>query len=264
LSKPTARRGARNISAKLLATAMCFIPGVAVADELSGAGVSVRTSSPDILARDYVDIELHGGPAWRGNALDDRYSPVGYGLGMTFDIGKAPYWGGIYVHVGIFNSKEGIVDPANGEKPFVALSSAGYRGKLAIRLSHRLYFMPAVGVGVGVMDYASGACDRHAIQSKHDCHDIRHAGLGIQADATFVYAWRYGALTVQPLGMSTFLFERQLASTGVVATAGGDSLGLPRHGVWFGTFVGFSLDLSAMVLGIRDGIANVAKSIPGW
>src|SRR4051794_35448180 len=51
------------------------------------------------LAPDYVDIGIHGGIAWRGNVADSRYAPFGFNLGATIDVGRAPFWGGIYADV---------------------------------------------------------------------------------------------------------------------------------------------------------------------
>jgi hypothetical protein len=251
----------RRLFAGLALWAALTVSAPAVADNTPPSTVSLPTEVPSPLASDYVDVGLHAGPAWRGNAVDSRYSAFGYGLGMTLDIGRAPYWGGVYVDVGILNSKAGVVDPANNEKPSIILTSGGYHGKVAIRLSPRLYFMPAVGVGVGISDYRSGQCLKHV---KENCHDVRYIGLGVQADATFIYMWRFAALTVEPLRISASLFERQSDSVmGAVGTAPGDTLGLARNGVSLGAAVGFSLDLSAMVLAMRDGVVGVTNSIVG-
>jgi hypothetical protein len=234
---------------------MLLAPATSTADE--GAAMS----SPAVdnpLARDYVDLGLHFGPAWRGSVVDSRYSAVGYGLGMDLDIGRAPFWGGAYADVGVFSAKSGVRDPVNNDRPTVVLTSAGWRGKAAVRLSPRLFLMPALGAGFGVVDYQSGACGRY---TKGDCHDVRHAGLGIQATATFVYTWRFTAVTFEPLQFDAFLFERQTSSVGVPGS--GESLGVSRHGVAVASFLGFSLDLSAMVLGIRDSIVDVGRTLLG-
>jgi hypothetical protein len=86
-------------------------------------------------------------------------------------------------------------------------------------------------------------------------------GLGIQTTATFVFAWRLTAVTFEPLQLDAFLFERQTSSVGVPGS--GESLGVSRHGVAVASSLGFCLDLSAMVLGIRDRIVDVGRSMLG-
>jgi hypothetical protein len=247
----------------------CFFTGLALLVLLSGPvaaddGAAVVASSPaaipNPLDRDYVDLGLHFGPAFHGTVVDSRYSAVGYGGGMTLDIGRPPYWGGVYADVGMFSGKSGVVDPLNNERPKLGLTSAGWRGKAAIRLSPRLFVMPALGVGFGLVDYLSGACGRY---TKGNCHNARTIGLGIQATASFVYAWRFVAVTFEPLQVNSFLFERRSMSVVNALPDAGVDLGLSRHGVAFASSLGISLDLSAMVLGIRDSIVDVGRSIAG-
>jgi hypothetical protein len=177
---------------------------------------------------------------------------------MTLDFGRAPFWGGVYADVGIFPATSGVVDPLNNERPTVALTSGGWRAKAAIRLLPKLYLMPALGIGFGIVDYLSGECGRY---TKQDCHNVRTMGLGTQATATFVYAWRFAAVTFEPLQVDTFLFERRISTEG--RPDSGESIGVSRHGVAFATSLGFTLDLSAMVLGIRDSIVDLGRSMVG-
>jgi hypothetical protein len=89
-------------------------------------------------------------------------------------------------------------------------------------------------------------------------------GLGIQTAATFVYAWRFGALTFEPLRLDVFLFERRTAGLTTVYDDSGDSpaaLGISRNGIAISASLGASLDLSAIVLSIRDGIVGVTNRI---
>ena len=120
--------------------------------------------------------------------------------------------------------------------------------------------MPALGIGLGVVDYSSGACDIHP---KGDCHDVRHIGLGMQMTLTFVYAWRFGSVTCEPLRADAFLFERQTAIVSGYGTEPGGSYGVSRNGVELSSSLGFSLNLSAMVLSIRDSIVGVTKQVIG-
>lgn len=44
-----------------------------------------------------------------------------------------------------------MVDPVNNEHPDLAMTSAGWCGKVAIRLAHRLYLLPMLGAGFAVL-----------------------------------------------------------------------------------------------------------------
>ena len=96
------------------------------------AGAVSQPFSP--LARDYVDMEAYVGVAWLGTAADDRWVGVGPSFGGAIDIGRAPYWGGIYAIVANFHPKSGVVDPSTGTTPNLVTTSAGWRGKAAVHL----------------------------------------------------------------------------------------------------------------------------------
>ena len=105
-----------------------------------------------------------------------------------------------------------------------------------------------VGAGFGVLDYASGSGRR----GRQDLNQVRLIGLGIQAEATLVYRWRFGALTLQPIRATAYLFEHVNTYNNVAATGNGSAFGLSRNGVSLGAAIGLSVDLSAISLAIYD------------
>ena len=169
----------------------------------------------DPLRRNYVDLGINGGPTWLGSVGDGRWSPVGIGFGTRLSVGRAPYWGCVYVDVGFFSARDGVVDPRNNERPDLVTTSAGWCGKVAIRLTPRLYLFPMVGAGFGVLDYSAGFTGRHSPQ---DLIQARVLGLGVQAEATLVYRWRFAALTLQPIRATAYLFEHLDTYNNVNAT----------------------------------------------
>ena len=173
-------------------------------------------------------------------------------------MGRAPYWGCVYVDIAFFSARDGVVDPVNNERPHVLTTSAGWCGKIAIRLTPRLYLFPMVGGGFGVLDYTSGSSGPHTAQ---DLNEARATGLGLQAEATLVYKWRFGALTLQPIRATAFLFEGLNEHNYVSASGNGSAFGLNRHGISLGASVGLSVDLSAMALAIYDSIRGIADRV---
>ena len=208
---------------------------------------------PNPLARDYVDIGLRGGPAWRGNAADSRYAPVGWGLGMTIDIGRAPFWGGVYADVAIFDARSGIVDPATNQPPEVLALSAGWRAKIAVRLAARLYLFPALGAGFGQENYRSGHYERGNPPGVCNCNTAAFDGFSITGEATFAYVWRFGAITLQPLRATGFMFMSNRSPANPV----GYDYGIPRYSVMFAATIGVSVDPAAMVLAIWDAARSL-------
>jgi len=201
------------------------------------------------LARDYVDIGLRGGPAWRGNTVDGRYSQFGPVLGLTIDIGRAPFWGGIYADIAQFDARAGAVDPKTGEPFTVRAISAGWRAKVAIRLAPRLYLFPALGAGVGHESYSSG---HHATSGPNvcNCNTAGFDGFSVTGEATFAYVWRFGAVTLQPLRVTGFMFE----SNRSVANPPGYDYGVARNSVMLAAAIGVSVDPAAMVLAVWDAV----------
>ena len=210
----------------------------------------------DPLKRNYVDLEIHGGPTWIGSVGDARWSPIGFGVGTRLSVGRAPYWGCVYVDASFISARPGVVDPVNNEHPDLVMTSAGWCGKVAIRLAERLYLFPMLGAGFGVLDYASGSRGRHTAQ---DLNQARVSGLGIQAEATLEYKWRYGALTLQPIRATAYLFEHVSTYNGVDAGGSGSVFGLARHGVSLGASIGLSVDLSGIALAIYDSVRDLAS-----
>jgi hypothetical protein len=210
-----------------------------------------------LLARDYVDVEAHGGVAWLGSAGDDRWSSVGPSFGVAIDVGRAPLWGGIYVDVALFDAKSGVVDPETGRSPLLVATSAGWHGKAAVRLGGSLYFIPSLGAGFGVLDYEGGSADPHGKAGRF----VRYQGLGTQLDARFVYAWRYGALTFEPLRVSAFLFQSRSGSVGVPSDSG--DVGVSRNGVSYGAALGLSLNASEVAISLWEALRGAARHIAG-
>jgi hypothetical protein len=213
------------------------------------------TTGADRLALDYVDVGIHGGPAWRGNLGDQRFSALGVGLGLTIDIGRAPYWLGIYSDVAIINAKDGVVDPTNNERPGLEAISAGGRAKVAVRLSPNIYLFPSLGAGFGQVDYFSGDCPLPHM----NCNDAKFNGLALQADATLAYTWRFAALTLVPMRTTAFLFEHRASP--MSPNPPGYSYGVPGSALLLGASVGLSLDLSAMAIGIWSALKGVAAGV---
>jgi hypothetical protein len=212
-------------------------------------------AAPNPLARDYVDIGIHGGIAWRGNVADNtRYAPFGANLGATIDIGRAPYWGGIYADVADFGSRAGVVDPITDRSPKVVAISAGWRAKVAIQLAPRLYLFPALGAGFGRLEYHSSVVlpgPPYRIRSNNASLD----GFSVTADATFAYVWRFGAVTLQPLRVSSFMFE---SNRNPPHPAGYD-YGISRNSALLTAAIGVSVDPAAMVLAVWDAVENLSK-----
>jgi len=208
----------------------------------------------DPLRRNYVDLEVHFGPTWIANVGDARWSPIGFGFGTRVSVGRAPYWGCIYVDTSFISARPGVVDPANNERPDLVMTSAGWCGKVAIRLAPRLYLFPMFGGGFAVLDYTSGSRGRHSAQDENQARVI---GLGLQAEATLEYKWRYGALTLQPIRATAYLFEH-VSEHNFVDTSGSASVfGLARHGISLGASIGLSLDLSGIALAIYDSVRDL-------
>ena len=222
---------------------------------------SAQAAAPDAgpgddpLRRNYVDLGINGGPTWLGNVGDGRWSPVGISLGTRLSVGRAPYWGCVYVDAAFFSARDGVVNPVNNERPSLLTTSAGWCGKVAIRLAPRLYLFPMVGAGFGVLDYSSGYRGRYTPQ---DQIEARLLGLGIQAEATLVYRWRFGALTLQPIRATAYLFEHLDTYDNVSASGSGSAFGLARHGLSLGASIGLSVNLSAITLAIYDSARALA------
>jgi hypothetical protein len=210
-------------------------------------------AAPDPLARDYVDIGIRGGLAWRGNTADSRYSPFGWGLGMTIDFGRAPFWGGIYADIAVFGARAGVVDPKVMDPPSVTAVSAGWRAKVAIRLAPRLYLFPALGAGFGREEYASGHYVRSDFRRVCICNDAIFDGFNATGEATFAYVWRFGAVSFQPLRVTGFMFMHNRSA----ANPPGYDYGISRNGVLLAATIGVSVDPAAMVLAVWDA----AKSL---
>jgi hypothetical protein len=209
----------------------------------------------DPLAMDYVDLEAHGGVAWLGSAGDDRWTSMGPTFGTAVDFGRAPYWGGVYVDVAIYEARSGVVDPTTGTAPRLVTTSAGWHGKAAVRLARSFYFMPSVGGGFGVLDYDSGTTDPRGRGARL----VRYLGLGLQLDARFVYAWRFAALTIEPLRVSTFLLQHRSGSVGAPSDSG--PVGVSSNGASLGASLGLSLDLSALAIAIWERVRGVARQV---
>jgi hypothetical protein len=219
----------------------------------TAAAADPPAAEPNPLARDYVDIGLHVGPAWRGNVADGRYDPFGWSAGATIDIGRAPYWGGVYSDVAIFDARAGTVDPKTNDPPEVTVISAGWRAKVAVRLTPRIFLFPALGAGFGHVGYSSGHRVVSGIGSVCNCNTAGFDGFSATGEATFAYVWRYGAVTFQPLRVSTFL---GMSNRSVAVPAGYD-YGVAHSGVLLAAAVGVSVDPAAMVLAIRDAIVAI-------
>ncbi|HLK88540.1 MAG TPA: hypothetical protein VKZ18_01525 [Polyangia bacterium] len=225
-----------------------------------GAPVAAApAASADPQALDYVDYGIHVGPVWRGSLGDDRFSPVGYGFGMTFDIGRAPYWLGAYADASFLRTKDGFVDPISGEGVDLWAISAGWRAKVAVRLAPRLYLFPSLGAGFGYVYYRSGACPYVTLgYVKGNCHDADFHGFGVQGSATFAYTWRFVAVTLEPLRVSGYLFEHRTAP--LTPNPPGYDYGVARNSVALAASVGLSLDLSAMALAIWSAVKSAGQA----
>lgn len=232
------------IAAGIVATLLALDATTAMADEPPPA-------EPNPLARDYVDIGLHGGPAWRGNVVDSRYSPFGVSAGATIDVGRAPYWGGIYSEVAQFDGQNGFVDPATNLPPRVRAISAGARAKLAIRLTPRLYLFPSLGAGFGRLDYSSGHYVISGGSNYCNCNTAAFDGFSVTGDATFAYVWRFGAVTFQPLRLTGLMF---LSNQNAPHPAG-YGYGVSPNGAVLAAAIGVSVDPAAMVLAIWDAVS---------
>jgi hypothetical protein len=217
------------------------------------AGAVSQPASP--LARDYVDLEAHGGVAWLGSAADDRWTTTGPSFGASVDFGRAPYWAGVYVDVALYPARSGVIDPSTGTKPRLATTSAGWHGKVAVHIARAFYFMPSLGGGFGVLDYDAGSKDRRGGGARL----VRYLGLGFQLDARFIYTWRFAALTVEPLRVSTFLLQHHSGDVGVPNDS--SPIGASSNGVSLGASLGLSLDLSAMAIAIWAGVRGVARQV---
>lgn len=218
----------------------------------AAADAAVPAPQPNPLARDYVDIGIHGGTAWRGNVADSRYAPFGFNLGATIDIGRAPFWGGIYADAADFAGRDGVVDPITDHSPRFRAISAGWRAKVAIRLAPRLYLFPALGAGFGRLEYHSSTVVPGPFYRVRS-NTASFNGFSVTADATFAYVWRFGAVTFQPVRVSSFMFE----SNRSLAYPAGYDYGISRNGVMLAAAIGVSVDPSAMVLAVRDAVGSL-------
>ena len=179
----------------------------------------------------------------------------GPSFGVVIDAGRPPYWGGIYVDVALFDAKSGVVDPETGERPLLVATSAGWHGKAAVHIAGSLYFMPSLGAGFGVLDYEGGSADPRGKGGRL----IRYQGLGVPLDPRFVYSWRFGALSLEPLRVSAFLFQSRSGSVGVPSDSG--QVGVSRNGVSLGASVGLSLNVSAVAISIWEAVRDVARHV---
>lgn len=229
--------------------AVCVAAAIAADAAIAAAGETPPPGEPNPLARDYVDIGLRGGPAWRGNSADDRYSQFGWVLGMTIDIGRAPFWGGVYADIAQFDARAGVLDPASGQPPGVNAISAGWRAKTAVRLGPRLYLFPALGAGFGQQNYSSG----HRMSGVCYCNTATFNGFSVTGEATFAYVWRFGAVTFQPLRATGFMFMSDRSP----ANPPGYDYGIARHSVMLAATIGVSVDPAAMVLAVWDAARAV-------
>lgn len=134
------------------------------------------------------------------------------------------------------------------------MTSAGWCGKVAIRLTQRLYLFPMLGGGFAVLDYTAGSRARHNVE---DGNEARVIGPGIQAEATLEYKWRYAALTLQPIRASAYLFEHLIEYNDVEASGSPRVFGLARHGISLSASVGLSIDLSGIALAISDAARDL-------
>lgn len=215
--------------------------------------------SADPLALDYVEYGIHAGPVWRGSLGDDRFAPVGFGFGMTFDIGRAPFWLGAYADGSFFSTKDGFVDPVSGEGADLWAVSAGWRAKVAVRLAPRLYLFPSLGAGFGYVYYRSGSCPYVTLgYVPGNCHDADFHGLGVQGNATFAYTWRFVAVTLEPLRVSSYLFEHRTAPQ--TPYPPGYDYGVPRNSVAFAASAGLTIDLSALALALWSALKSAGQA----
>jgi len=230
-----------------------FIAAVALLCYTPAAWAAAGDTAPgdDPLKRNYVDLEIHTGPTWIGNVGDQRWSPVGFGFGTRVSVGRAPYWGCIYVDAAFVSARPGVVDPNNHEHPNLLMTSAGWCGKVAIRLTQHLYLFPMVGAGFAILDYSAGSRAPRTFQVGNEA---RVSGVGIQAEATLEYKWRYAGLTLQPIRATAYLFEHLTEYNDVAASGSASAFGLARHGISLGASIGLSVDLSAIVLAIYDSL----------
>ncbi len=218
----------------------------------AAAAAAAPAPEPNPLARDYVDIGIHSGIAWRGNVADSRYAPFGFNLGVTIDIGRAPYWGGIYADLADFGGRDGVVDPITDRSPQVIAISAGWRAKVAIRLAPHLYLFPALGAGFGRLEYDSSVVlpgPLYRVRSNNATFN----GFSVTADATFAYVWRFGAVTLQPLRVSSFMFE----SNRHPPYPAGYDYGISRNSAILTAAIGVSADPAAMVLAVWDAVKSL-------
>jgi hypothetical protein len=233
-----------------------FIAAVGLSWHTRAASAAAADAGPgdDPLKRNYVDLEIHAGPTWIGNVGDQRWSPTGLGFGTRISVGRAPYWGCVYVDVSLISARPGVVDPVNNEHPDLVMTSAGWCGKVAVRLTQRLYLFPMLGAGFAVLDYRSGSSGRNSAQ---DENEARLIGVGIQAEATLEYKWRYGALTLQPIRATAYLFEHLTERNFFDTSGNGSVYGLARHGISLGASIGLSVDLSGITLAIYDSVRDL-------
>src|SRR4051812_28977244 len=261
-SVPPGREIGRRLRVNVPTSGRDIISGVRIGIAVAAAALALRAApaaavdtaapEPNPLARDYVDMGLHGGVAWRGNVADGRYDPFGVNLGVTIDVGRAPFWGGIYSEGALFNARGSAVDPVTNSAPEIRAISAGWRGKVAIRLAPRLYLFPSLGAGFGRVEYRSSAAlpgPGYRFISNNAAFD----GFSVTGEATFAYVWRFGAVTVQPLRVTGFMFE----SDRNPAHPAGYDYGIARNSVMFAAAIGVSVDPAAMVLAVWD----TAKSV---
>jgi opacity protein-like surface antigen len=231
---------------------------------LGAAPAAAQVASPpppngDPLAPDYVDYGIHLGPAWRGSLGDGRFSSVGFGFGMTLDIGRAPFWLGAYADASFFPTKGGFVDPVSGEGASLDVISAGWRARVAVRIAPRLVLYPSLGAGFGWVSYSSGTCSPGILgYQPGNCHDADFHGLGIQANATLAYTWRFVALTLEPFRVSAFLFEHRDGP--LTPYPPGYDYGVARNSVAFAASAGVSLDLSAMALALWSAVKRAGQA----
>jgi hypothetical protein len=218
------------------------------------AAADAAAPEPKPLARDYVDIGIHGGIAWRGNVADSRYAAFGFNLGATIDVGRAPYWGGIYADVADFGGRDGVVDPVTDHSPRVRAISAGWRAKVAIRLAPHLYLFPALGAGFGRLEYYSSVVVPGPLYRVRS-NSASFNGFSVTADATFAYVWRFGAVVLQPLRVNSFMFE---SNRNPPYPAGYD-YGISRNGAILAAAIGVSVDPAAMVLALWDTVESLSK-----
>jgi hypothetical protein len=240
------------VKRRLLALAVMAAAPTAALGVATAAAADAVSAEPNPLARDYVDIGLHAGLAWRGNVADSRYDPFGLNFGVAIDVGRAPFWGGIYADGADFGARSGVVDPATNDSPRIWAISAGWRGKVAIRLAPRVFLFPSLGAGFGRLEYHSSEVlpgPGYRVRTNNAAFD----GFSVTGEATFAYVWRFGAVTFQPLRVTSFMFERNRS----VPYPAGYDYGVSRNGVMLAAAIGVSVDPAAMVLAVWDATKSV-------